>query len=92
MCLLKTTLCEAGGKPHQLMSINEMPNVSNRLYNNNFSAVVISATGTQTCKTCLIFDIELVVGKLRCQGSLSGEFLGTITKRIKKGDVKVIDD
>jgi len=40
----------------------------------------------------LIFDIKLVVWKLRREGSLGGEFLGTVCKRIKKGDVKVIDD
>nr|WP_242019281.1 MULTISPECIES: hypothetical protein [unclassified Trichocoleus] len=56
-----------------------------------FSAVVRCATGTPTCKTRLIFDIELVV-RMRCDGSLGGEFLGMIAKRIKKGDVKVVDD
>jgi hypothetical protein len=40
----------------------------------------------------LIFDIKLVVRKLRCEGSLGGEFWGMIATRIKKGDVKVIDD
>jgi hypothetical protein len=57
-----------------------------------FRAAVRSATGTQTSKTRLIFNIELVVRKLRCQGSLGGKFLRTIAKRIKKSDVKVIDD
>ncbi|MEP0879725.1 hypothetical protein NDA00_28535 [Funiculus sociatus GB2-M2] len=73
------------------MSINEIPNVSNRLYNHTFSAVVRCVTGTPTCKTRLIFDIEFVV-RMRCDGSLGSELLVTVSKRIKKGNVKVIDD
>jgi hypothetical protein len=57
-----------------------------------FSAAIRSAIGTPTRKTGLVFNIELVVRKLRCEDSLGGEFLGTVSKRIKKGNVKVIDD
>jgi len=40
----------------------------------------------------LIFNIKFVVRKLRGEGSLGSEFLGAIAKRIKKGNIKVVDD